>query len=276
MGMYDYVGTEGEQVKCFYVPCINIAVNEKTGEKRASLHAMGGLLRGFDEVPYMTPYYNYGKDFCIVEYRWEDVPYIHVIRDARFEETIDIADIPDNFNLTPVMIDNYGVKLNITSVKELKEFIQDYHEKKELSYLMEVQYLSDYGLDYKLDFDRMRKLNSAELDAESKIRDAVGKKVYEKTMKLFNDRWFIPDEENFCYFGLTIADYIEMEVIGNPDREPRVDDDWSVIFETAYELLSSNYENPLNAYFDWCDKQGIVVDKDFVRSLFEKFTKYEV
>ena len=106
---------------------------------------------------------------------------------------------------------------------------------------MEVQYLSDYGLDYKLDFDRMRKLNSAELDAESKIRDAVGKKVYEKTMKLFNDRWFIPDEENFCYFGLTIADYIEMEVIGNPDREPRVDDDWSVIFETAYELLSSNY-----------------------------------
>jgi hypothetical protein len=141
---------------------------------------------------------------------------------------------------------------------------------------MEVQYLSEYGLDYKLDMHRMRQLNAEELAAESKIRDAVGKKVYEKTMKLFNDRWFIPDNEEFCYFGLAIADYIEMEIVGNPDRVPRTEDDWKVIFNAAYTRLSSDFEKPLTAYFDWCDSQEIVIDKEFVKNLFKRFTEFEV
>ena len=269
MGMYDYVGAEGEQVKCFYVPCITI--DEKGEIPHAKIHTMGGLLRGFDEVPYQTPYYNYGKDFCIVEYRWVDSPYIHVILNAKYSETIAIADLKDDFVIPPVVIDNYGDRLNIHSSQELKEFVDDYRVKKELSYVMEVQYLSDYGLSYRLDIDRMRQLSLDELQAEAKIRDTIARKVYDKTMKLFNDRWYQPEDENMISFGLVVADYIELEVEKNPKRIPRTQDDWRLIFKTVFEQVKAHFENPVQAYFEWCDTVGINIDKEFVTEIFEKY-----
>lgn len=271
MGMYDYIGSSGDQIKCFFVPCISI--DRKNGTPQVCFHAMGGLLRGFDEVPYSTPYYNYGKDFFIVEFQLEEVPYIHVIRDARYQETLIVAQMDDNYLLPPVAIDNYGTRLNINSTKELKDFVEDYCDKKDLAYVMEVQYLNEYGLSYKLDFDRMRKLSTEELNSECKIRNMVANKVYDKTMKLFNDKWIIPDDEDMINLGLAVAEYIELEVHKNPDRYPRTNDDWKLIFTTALCKLKDRFERPLDAYFDWCDNQGIKLDKSWTADIIKQYTQ---
>lgn len=271
MGMYDYIGDSGDQVKCFFVPCISI--DKKSEIPQVCLHAMGGLLRGFDEVPYNTPYYNYGKDFFIVEFQLEEVPYIHVIRDARYQETLIVSQMDDDYWLPPVAIDNYGVRLNIHTTKELKEFVEDYCDKKDLAYVMEVQYLNEYGLSYKLDFEKMRGLSAEELQSECKIRDMVARKVYDKTMKLFNDKWFFVEDADLINFGLVIADYIELEINKNPDRVPRTTEDWQIIFEASLKKLKIRFEHPLDAYLDWCNQQGIQLDRDLVFDVTKQYAQ---
>ena len=66
MGMYDYINKNGDQVKCFYVPCITIHDNKDTNGKEVCFYTSGGQLKGYAEgpVPFMTPYYNYGHHIC--------------------------------------------------------------------------------------------------------------------------------------------------------------------------------------------------------------------
>lgn len=271
MGMYDYINESGDQVKCFYVPCLSI--DDKATEPKPVFYAVGGRLKCYDIVPYQTMYYNYGKDFYIVEYRWEEDAYIHVVREGKHVETVYLIDMFDDYDLPPVAIDNYGVKLNINTVAELKAFVEDYHEKKDLAYVMEVQYLSDYNLPYKLDMDKMRGMTSEEIQAESNIRNTIGNRVYEKTMKLFNQKWFQKEDDDMVNLGLVLADYYELEVEKNPDRCPRTEKDWFMFFRAAIKALINRFEHPLDAYLAWCDKQGIQLDKDWVCDIVKQYAQ---
>lgn len=131
MGMYDIIN--GEQVKCF-----PLAYYYKTDIFENSVHYSCGNLEGYnngDFVPYKKFYYNYGKNFIIldthVDYS-DGLEYIlHSIRDGKvFNTFIDTTDgliFDDNTKV----IDYYGNFINIKSVKEIEEYVSSTKKYKE-------------------------------------------------------------------------------------------------------------------------------------------------
>ena len=79
--MYDNL--DDIQVKCFPISWWSTNDNAPYG--------MGGDLRYYtvgDTVPWITPFYNYGKNFIIYDYRFSDGPFFEhaasIIKDGKF------------------------------------------------------------------------------------------------------------------------------------------------------------------------------------------------
>ena len=92
-------------------------------------------------------------------------------------------------------------------------------------------------------------------------------------MKLFNEKWFQKEDDDMVNLGLVLADYYELEVDKNPDRCPRSEKDWFIFFRTAIKTLKSRFEQPLEAYLEWCEKQGIQLDKDWVCDVVKQYAQ---
>lgn len=128
MGMYDTIN--GEQIKMFIVPLIYLP--DKYIETNNILSYSGGSLLNYDvgdEVPYKTFWYNYGKDFNIIDFAsnyYDDKVIIHKIRDGKNEGFVLFEDNDDKSLENILHFDNYNAyatKMKINNSSDLHNFL---------------------------------------------------------------------------------------------------------------------------------------------------------
>ena len=119
MGMYDILGNNGEQVKCF-------EVNYPTADGEIACSA--GSLNHYgvgEEVPYQSWSYNHGKDFLIIDCGYHDESLIHVIHNGKYDQTVTQA-----FWSTLIFnhcIDKLGNRLqNINDVADALTYVETF------------------------------------------------------------------------------------------------------------------------------------------------------
>lgn len=117
MGMYDCLN--GEQVKCFYR-----VVHYKSGQNDTwEFFHSGGQLRGYIndcELPLKTFYYNYPKNFLILD---ENCSILHTIKDGKLFNTEPLRMVESiNNDLLKNVYSYHGLELNINNLDELKGY----------------------------------------------------------------------------------------------------------------------------------------------------------
>lgn len=279
MGLYDYVGHDGDQVKCFYVPCISVKYNKETKKAEVVFYSSGGRLASANNAPYMTCYYNYGKDFAILDYQWyqHDTPIVHIFKDAKWVETKNWNEFDDDYSYPEATIDKYGEWTNIHSVPDMREFIETFMREDANYTQMETDGLEAVNLSYKLGGrDHYMSMGLDAMQEEFRLREEIQAEAYNHTLKHFNEKWYDNSRESDLHIiGLVLEDYLDEQ---RPNRENwrdthRKEYEWYAIFSQAIDYLSDKFENPLEEYFEWTEKQGIEVDKEWARSLFEKYSQ---
>lgn len=278
MGLYNYVGYEGEQVKCFYVPAINVDYNRKTKECKVNIFSSGGRLEGCNDAPYMTHYYNYGKDFAILEYRLmgkDESPYFHVFRNGKFVETVELNNVSDDYALPYNVIDHYGGWINAHTIQDLRTFVKEHYETDANCIQMETEALEKIGLSYKLgSFADMQAKGGDWIRYEYQMRNQISAEVSKLTWEPFLKKWEDNSREsNLELIGLVLDDYIYDTTVRKADGWARKEFEWHMIFSQVLEKLADEFDNPIDAYFEWAEKWGIEVDKMWALELFSKYTR---
>ena len=280
MGLYDYVGHSGNQVKCFYVPCINVKYNREARKSDVGFYTSGGRLAGANNAPYMTHYYNYGKNFAILDYafvRYDNRAIVHIFKDAKWVETREWNEFEDNYDYPPVTIDKNGNWLNIHSAVDMKEFIDTFIREDANYTQMEMDALEAVNLSYKRPGrDHYLSMGLEAMQAEFDLRNQISNEAYNHTLKPFYKKWADKSRESdLCIIGLVLEDYLDEQ---RPNRENwrdthRPEYEWYAIFSDAIDYLSDKFKNPLEEYFKWAEKQGIEIDREWATDLFEKYNQ---
>lgn len=274
MGMYDYIGHDGDQVKCFYVPCISI--NKDVNPPKVSFYTSGGTLNSVNNAPYMTPYYNYGKDFAIVDDSFandtSDV-LVHIVQDGLWKETCTLSETPENYPWPPVTINKYGRRYNVKSQQELMNmFIERCNVQAKYEQLA-TDRLNQAGLERQPDFQKLKAMPADQINQEVKAREDIEHSVFEETYNPFNSKYINDEHETpLEIIGLVVAQR-EFELsITDTRKRIHTDEEWRLIVTSAINQLKPKFENPVESYFEWCDKEGIIIDKEFVNELFQKYS----
>lgn len=279
MGMYDYVGHSGDQVKCFYVPCITVHYNKETQKSEVYFHTSGGKLANANNAPYKTCYYNYSKDFAILDYQWynQDTPVVHIFKDAKWVETREWNEFEDDYNYPDVTIDKYGEWTNIHSVADMKEFVETFMREDANYIQMETDGLEAINLSYRLSSrDTYMAMGIDAMQEEFRLREEVRSVAYNHTLKRFNEKWIDHTKESELHIiGLVLDDYLDEQ---RENRElwrdtHRKEYEWYEIFSQAVDYLSDKFNNPVEDYFEWAEKQGIEIDREWTIGLFEKYNR---
>lgn len=265
MGMYDYMG--GEQIKCFPLVFVNLREDNSF-----NIGSIGGNFRGYkkgDKVPYQTLYYNYGKNFAILDYfpalcKKSDYK-VHLIEKGKYIKTVSYKRIPKNYSVGKVV--NYnGKELNIHSADDFKFFINDLSEiirkDNELTdYYNKVFNVKGYNLD---DLKKNR-ISSEEFIADLNKREKVLNMVCEETTKPFSEKWYIEEEvEENLLVGYLLDSYMKLD---------KSESDWNNIFDSFIKYMKDNnmvYEDLYEKYMSWVRKNNITIHTDKLEELSEK------
>ena len=274
MGMYNYIGTSGDQVKCFYVPCISV-----NKDKTVCIGSTGGRLESVNDTPYMTPYYNYGKDFGIMTFDLAFTPLeteVHIVRDGKWVETLLIMEMSDDYDLPPVIVNNCGTLFKVNSTVELKQMLQEFnHANVEYDRIL-FEGLEAHNLQGRFpSITEFRAKPHEEAMAEIAIRSEIGDLAYKATHKIANEKWVIsePDDDIAELVGLVYADWYYQnhpEEWTRPDVWQRPEEEWPIIINDLYDRFK-DIGDPLVIYKEWCEKKNIVVDHDEVKHFIEMF-----
>lgn len=275
MGLYNYLGNEGEQVKCFYVPCIHVKRDPKTGMANAEFYTSGGLLNSYTkEVPYRTYYYNYGKDFLILDYVCiYDEPFVHIIQNGEYVDTVNYQKVPQN-TIFDIVIDNYGRRLNIQSLEELTQFIAEYNQSKELEQELEKKYFAEANMSIKIpSVEYFKDMSQDEMYKYFNRRSAIYDEIYKVANKPFVDQWLLPEEPEVSIIGLLLSDYEKKRQEDNEFLDA-YEYEWHVAFPAVVQHLKKlGIENPIEAYLEWAKHNKIEIDKNYIYQLFEKYSQ---
>lgn len=274
MGMYNYIGTSGDQVKCFYVPCISI-----NADNTVCMGSMGGRLECVNDTPYITPYYNYGKNFGILTFDLAFTPLeteIHIVRDGKWTETLAIMEMPDDYNLPPVIVNNSGTLFRVNSTVELKQMLKEYdHANVEHDRIL-FDALETHNLKGRFpSISEFRSKPHEEAMAELAIRSEISELAYKSTHKITNEKWVIndPDDDMAELVGLVYADWYYQnhpEEWTRPDVWKRPEEEWPIIINDLYDRFK-DIGDPLEIYKQWCSQKNIIVNHEDVRALLEKY-----
>ena len=278
MGMYNTLN--GEQVKCFFVPCGSIDRDSKElNDVRLSYYTSGGRLNYYaigDEVPYKTPYYNYGKDFVIFDYRiYHDcgAPEVIVIRDGKLYATISSLDVTDkDIEGISLFVNNYGDILNINSADDLRQIVKDYKNTMERYDELNEQYEKEYGCENLFGRrEEIKQMNEDEVARLFELSREARNRAWNETYRITNNKWYCEDEEKTkkVHGGFTFG-YMFDNLSGDYMTE------WEKYKAVAFlkEKLQEDgesFEDGLEKYIVWAKNAGI--DENDIRKLFEKYDR---
>lgn len=268
MGMYDYLGTDGEQVKCFYVPIFH--VDETTG--KTSFGSSGGILKGYNkEVPFRTFYYNYGKNFIVVDYklRFDDSPIIHVIQNGEYFGTFEYDKVPNDITFNKA-IDKNGDELNIHSVEAIPLLVHEWRAMRAEQERLETKYFTEAELPLKFPSFREFNMNPEKYLEDFEIRSTIHTRVYEETSIPFHAKWYKPDSEVPYILGGILC----LSKASPFEGYSLKDSDVSILCRDAIEYLrEKGIENPIDEYVEWAKENDINLTEKEIREFFEEHLK---
>ena len=273
MGMYNYIGHSGDQVKCFYVPCIPVSKDE-LGVYRASFGTSGGRLVNVNDTPYMTPYYNYGEDFLILDYplSWDrDNTQVHIVKNGKWVATKLVSELDDDFEMPPVVIDGHACRYKIDTLDELLTFLVEHEEASNGYESMYANALEQANLARFPSIEEWRALDHDAMLAQHEYRMNAMDAAYNTYQKPFNEKWLDDKDSVLEILGLAIADYIENTC--NADWK-RHDFEWHIIFTDAIDRIHQEFDNPIEAYLKWCRDNGIdeeIVNEEMVYDIVNRY-----
>ena len=270
MGLYSYIGN-GEQVKCFYLPNIILDYNTHGQIENVRFLTIGGNLESYQAVPYSTFYYNYGKDFGILEFRLEENPHLHIIHDGVYKNTIRVDKLKDNQTVPYVIVDNHGHQIDIHSAGEIKQFVSEYEMVMQLWKETRTQMLLRNNLPLNLTMEDARNMSSQKLSYVLSETSRIQDEAYAQTLGVFNKRYYKKSDSDLFIIGLVLHDYLHNMKIKAEHGVCRKELEWKHIFSAVIDELKDKYENPLEAYFMWCDAEGIQIDQKWPKGLFDLY-----
>ena len=282
MGLYDYLGDD--QVKCFGRPSVGINPN-KDGTFNLFIHCAGGDLRGYPRgslVPYKTPFYNYGKDFMVFDYRTfnyeepiiDDELWVHIVKNGRYFRSVRYDKIHSKFDI-PLVLDNYGEAINIKSHTDFKKIVNDWRESHIKYEELSKKYRDEMGIPDMLRMNRfdLEKYSNEEITDFLEKNKQCMERATEEGLKPFSDTWYGPTKElndkmnEGWPFG---ALYYSLEnyTISEFDKY------WIArLFITRVEEKSNSLMLSLGEYFNWCLENDINVDKLKFMRFFSKYSR---
>lgn len=235
MGMYDMLGSAGEQVKCFdvYYPTY-----------KGDIACSGGSLKSYragDEVPYQSWSYDYGTDFFIIDPDEDAI--IHVIVNSMYFGTV-----PEkNWNtlIFDRCIDRLGCSLkNIYSADDAKLFVrvcrqvqhQVFETLKDKTYL---DAYHNYIQAVREHFEDQNVVTKLQQEYEAQA-DRIHEQIRQIRSKL--DTWY--DEKKFELYDLGCL----LECIRNGLQ--RTDIDLTPYLDKLKLVIEKN-PNCLDEYIQW-------------------------
>lgn len=229
MGMYDVINSE--QVKAF--PWAHFY---KDKILNTLICYSGGNLNNYntgDTVPYKNFYYNYGKNFMILDINiipdsdYADYDFIlHVIRDGKVKSTYKDKIGKEDFSLNNCVISKRGRYLNIKCEKDIYDYISDmrkYNKERDTirskwneMFSESSKYIFGLGLiDRNSDEYAFRHKKLKELSEAMKKEEERTKKDEEELSKRLLDKWGVDTEkeDRLAFLGEFL--YIIKEFIKN-------------------------------------------------------------
>ena len=283
MGMYDYLGEH--QVKCFGVPTVGITPDGDSF--KLFIHCMGGNLRYYrrgSAVPYKTPFYNYGKDFMVFDFRtfnfnepiYHDDLKVHIIKNGRYFRSVRYDRVPSRYEIG-LVLNNYGEVVNIKTHNDFKEIVYDWRYSQMKYRELSEKYRKEQGIIdvLALNVHTLKELNlsSEELnelfDKSRQCQDRAAK----ESLDLFRKTWFEGTEEIDANmnkgwpFG-ALYDALENMTHSEYDKY------WIArLFVEEVEKKEKSLMFALGEYFYWCIKNDIEVNKLKFMSFFSKYLR---
>lgn len=280
MGMYDTFN--GEQAKCFFVPCGSINRDSKElNDVHLSYYTSGGRLRYFaigDEVPYKTPYYNYGKDFVIFDYRMFldcAMPEAIIIRNGKLVAIIPADEVTDeDIKNIPMFVNNYGDILNITSANDLLLIVKEYKKAREDYDDLHEKYEKELGCENL--FGRREELKTMSEEEVARLFDLaeqVRTRAFDETYRIANNKWYCEEEEkNRAVHGGFTFGYMYDNLTGD------YMDEWEKhkavrLLKEKMEEDGESYEEGFEKFIQWVKDGEIGLNEEDIRTLFKKYEK---
>jgi hypothetical protein len=268
MGMYDYLGTDGEQVKCFYVPIFQ--VDEQTG--KSSFGSSGGMLKGYNkEVPFKTFYYNYGKNFIVFDYqlRLYDYPIVHVIQNGEYFGTFEYDKVPDDITFDKA-IDEYGDELNIRTIDDILWFIETWDDMRTTQEILEAKYCKKAGVPLKIPSFKEFNMSPEKHLEYMRLRKNIQTRVQKKTSIPFHAKWYESDSEVPYMLGGILC----LSKASPFNEYSLKDSDISILCRDAIEYLrEKGIDNPIDEYIEWAKENDIELTENEIREFFEEHLK---
>ena len=269
MGMYDYLG--GEQTKAFGVAIVTIQPDRKNPENFSlDLSMSGGRLRGYkkgETVPYKTPYYNYGLDFMIFDYRTynydEPIDHnslvVHVIEGGKYKETVRYDKINEHYKIG-LVLNNYGEIVNIKTPKDFIEIVNHWRTSQCGYDKMQKKLYKEQGV---TDLWALRDLNLPREELEENLRKIkeISDTAAKEFLTPFRERWFgnleaIEKEINGgwplgavydCFGENYLCEYDKYHIIR--------------LLKEKYAAAGDDFNFELGEYFSWCLRNNVEVNK---------------
>lgn len=278
MGMYDNFGPT--QVKCFFVPHVFWSRERgKIFDEGLDVSYSGGSLLSFKrgkEVPYKTPYYCYGENFMIYDFRtWNDsLPEdVIVIEDGKwsFSAPYSSKKIKDKISTGKfIVVDKYGDRINITEPEDFENIYQEFrqsekeYDSREKAYRKSIDHeyadiVSSFGKEGRPSSEG--KPGSNELKKFFDDIEKNSRAIFNETLGKFNDKWYIRDPyEKYMVLGAIWYVYLTKDISDN---------DWKLIISDFARQVKERFGD-FNAFVDeylaWCKNNNIDVDECRLRN----------
>lgn len=284
MGLYNYL--DEYQVKCFPKAAVGLAL-DKDGKFKLNLVDLGGDLIEYpigSKVPYKTPYYNYGTDFMIFDFRTfnfyepivEDELMVHIIRRGCYIKSVRYDKVSFQYSID-LVLDNNGCVINVKTPADFKKIVNEWRESHIQYHKLSEKYRNEKGV-----IDIMGKswteiqelkLSDSEImtliDANNECLDKASKETLDK----FNKKWYKSVEKRdnqlnkgWPFGGLYFA--LDGQKISEHDKY------WIArLFKTEVEKAGRNFDTALKEYFAWCISNKVRVDRDWYSKFFKKYLK---
>ncbi len=288
MGLYDYLG--GEQVKCFTRASVGIKPNDFDSDSfDLILSVVGGDLKGYSRgsaVPYKTPFYNYGKDFMVFDYRTfnynesiidDSDLMVHIIRNGRYFRSVPYNKVPSRYKIG-LVIDNYGMVIDIKTKQDFIDIVYDWHKSHILYAELKEKYrnLKEIPDILRMSMQEIKEKNftSDELNRLLEGNNMCMNMAHEESLGVFHNTWYasvknIDDAINKGWrFGVLYSS-LERQTISEFDKY------WIArLFVKEIEDKEGDFNTALDNYFDWCSKNNIdEIDRDKLETFFSIYLK---
>ena len=269
MGMYDYLGEE--QVKCF--PVASLCVNEN----EINIRTITGALRGYkvlDLVPHRTRYYDYGENFLIFDYRksfWQNefTGLVHIIENGRYKGSKHYSSLNPDYNIE-LVIDNYGVPLNIKKVSDFAKILQDEELNTKVYFELLKMYmirLSAIPIKTKEDIQSLREKGwTDDMIKENLTKESTAMQcAHDDSWGLFFEKWTNISLIANIFGGNPIG------VLYDCYLRDKHNYDWAGIvkkLEEEAQKEKTSLKAQIDAYLNWTQEHKIRIDEKELLTLF--------